>query len=658
MPTQLTNNNSQLTGNGVSIIILTKDAPQHLDNLLSSFFATNTYKPVEVLVIDHACPVKPGSPQGCFTGGDASNTKTTEKKQITNNNSQLTEISQLTVKDSSLITNNDLPREITPKEFPKEFHRGEQLTVKDSSQITNNHSQLTEISQLTVKDSCLITINHSQLTTNEVVSKYVALAFIRHIKRGKNYSFSNSCNFGAARARHPYLLFLNDDIVYTSDILPAAVARLEEDENLKYLSMGNHTIYRKQSPEHKLPSHKDQTAGEPFSIALFWKQNDTTIYGRRHDMIIKYLASRPDIDKVIVFDAPVSNKTIEKLAADRGLTQNSLVYDRIRQKVLGLLDTSKVSYRVFINESHKRYLDFIEENIDHHTNTFWFYPRIKDASAIIEHFTPDCVVADIVDDHRAWPDITQEMKQNASENYSAVLSRTNYCLCNCRPVMESMIEFFRDIRLVPNACDPTPLALPVYNNDLYDRLRQKKRPVIGFSGNLEKKIDTLLLEKTAASFPESDLVLIGSTHANPEILNLDRFSNVHFTGVVPYEQTGTWMSLFDVALIPHLDMKLTRNMNPLKLYHYLAWDIPVVSTEVHNIDASSGMVFMCKSHDEFLGKIRDILDKKVHLPDISQWRRDNSWAARLEPHVDEIVGFAKSKRVAVNGYDGLEPDNK
>src|SRR5690554_1224017 len=37
-------------------------------------------------------------------------------------------------------------------------------------------------------------------------------------------------------------------------------------------------------------------------IVIFWKQNDTGLYGRRHDMVIKYLASRKDINKVVVFD--------------------------------------------------------------------------------------------------------------------------------------------------------------------------------------------------------------------------------------------------------------------------------------------------------------------------------------------------------------------
>jgi len=134
---------------GISIIVLTKDAPHLLDRLLSSFFKVNTHSPVEWIIIDH---------------GDSS-----------------------------------------------------------SSQLTNNNSQLTGTPQLT---------NNNSLLTRDVINNYISYAFIRHIKRDKNYSFAQSCNYGASKAKHPYLLFINNDIIYTSDVLPKAVDALEKDESI------------------------------------------------------------------------------------------------------------------------------------------------------------------------------------------------------------------------------------------------------------------------------------------------------------------------------------------------------------------------------------------------------------------------------------------
>jgi GT2 family glycosyltransferase len=75
----------------------------------------------------------------------------------------------------------------------------------------------------------LIIIDHGSTDkTSEVVSLYATRAFIRLINRGRNHSFASSCNLGASKARHPHLLFLNNDIIYTSDVLPTAADRLAD----------------------------------------------------------------------------------------------------------------------------------------------------------------------------------------------------------------------------------------------------------------------------------------------------------------------------------------------------------------------------------------------------------------------------------------------
>ena len=44
---------------------------------------------------------------------------------------------------------------------------------------------------------------------------------------------------------------------------------------------------------------------DKLDIVFFWKQNDTGIYGRRQDMLVKYLAQDPRISRILHFDAPV-----------------------------------------------------------------------------------------------------------------------------------------------------------------------------------------------------------------------------------------------------------------------------------------------------------------------------------------------------------------
>jgi hypothetical protein len=109
-------------------------------------------------------------------------------------------------------------------------------------------------------------------------------------------------------------------------------------------------------------------------------------------------------------------------------------------------------------------------------------------------------------------------------------------------------------------------------------------------------------------------------------------------GVVPYDEVGAWVSRFDVGIIPHLDMELTRSMNPLKLYVYLRWGVPVVSTEIYNVDRSHGMVSMASSHEEFLARIADVLAAgKPPADELQDYIEENSWSARFGLHVDALL---------------------
>ena len=76
----------------------------------------------------------------------------------------------------------------------------------------------------------LIVIDHGSTdNTADIVASYVSRAMIRLIRKLDRDNFAGSCNFGAQKAHYPYLLFLNNDIVYTSDMLPRGVEILEDD---------------------------------------------------------------------------------------------------------------------------------------------------------------------------------------------------------------------------------------------------------------------------------------------------------------------------------------------------------------------------------------------------------------------------------------------
>jgi glycosyltransferase involved in cell wall biosynthesis len=192
-----------------------------------------------------------------------------------------------------------------------------------------------------------------------------------------------------------------------------------------------------------------------------------------------------------------------------------------------------------------------------------------------------------------------------------------------------MRAFAPGIHVVPNACD---LPDAVASAPRPKQLRAMDGPIIGYVGNLSARIDLALLEAIARARPLWQFVFVGSAHFDQSILRLDALPNVHFVGVKPYEEAQRFVSHFDVALIPHVVNDMTRSMNPLKAYVYVAAGVPVVSTPIANLDelvALGDLVTVAEGPEAFIAAIEAALTSGKRAPD-RELLRTCSWPARVD----------------------------
>ncbi|GAB3343664.1 glycosyltransferase [Marilutibacter aestuarii] len=402
-------------------------------------------------------------------------------------------------------------------------------------------------------------------------------------------------------------------------------------------------------------------------VVLFWKQNDSTVYGRRNDMVAKYLASRPDVRTVLVVDAPISEARLESFDRVSDPSRHDrLIAERTRAKQESRLDRGKIRHAVFVHEGGEYAFDeqdrpraafldayegflralFLRSGIDPANSLFWVYPRNFSIEPLIDRFHPRHLVVDVVDDHRAWPGVEPAEKHRLARHYQGLMKRADRVLVNCESVLQAMEELGGTPRLVPNGCDmPLPgglLAHAPAAGTTGRVLPDFDGQVLGYVGNLESKIDVDLLDRLAHRFPRCRIVLVGSTHANPDVLRLSRHSNIVFPGVVPYDELGPWLARMDLGIIPHLRSELTRHMNPLKAFVYLANGVPVVSTDVPNVEPIPGLLAVASDTQAFLETVEQWLERP--RPPRSRFTAVAarvSWEARLGGVVD---GLAPSDR--------------
>ncbi len=398
---------------------------------------------------------------------------------------------------------------------------------------------------------------------------------------------------------------------------------------------------------------------EQYDLVVFWKQNDTSIYGRRQDMFLKYLQRTGRFGRIVHFDSPISPGTLTRtyLASTGRADQRRLVVRQTLNRLAHRRDDDNLIHRTFLYgakrgsqtflRSRSEYPEYVKAVLAKHgvgnrLTVFWVYPTNDHLPGLLDALSPDLVVADVVDDNSTWHRPGSHQHGVIERNYRDIVSRSDVVLANCAPVAERMGEFTADVHLVPNGCE-TPEPGP--RGPRPSELRGLVGPVIGYVGNLSDRIDIELLDDLARARTDWHFVFVGSAHLDQSILRLDRHPNVHFVGVKPYEEAKRFIRYFDVALIPHLDNEMTRSMNPLKAFVYCAEGVPVVSTPIANMYELGDLITVAKGVDGFLDAIEDVLAGERQEVDVDALA-PHTWERRVEQVItliDEAAGVGETR---------------
>ncbi|HRW36828.1 MAG: glycosyltransferase [Acidimicrobiales bacterium] len=394
---------------------------------------------------------------------------------------------------------------------------------------------------------------------------------------------------------------------------------------------------------------------ERYDVVMFWKQNDSSIYGRRQDMVLEHLRRSDRVATIVHFDAPISPEQLVKTyRGGRGEAsdQSTLVVRQTVERVLRRRDEPGVRRRTFVHAGSttaklrlprrtgfeayvRRTLEREGVGTGARPVVFWTFPTNADLPGLIDAFDPEVVVADVVDDNRTWYEPGSPGWDRTEANYREVLRRSDVVLANCEPVAEAMASFAPEVQVVPNGLELPAVDRRAHRGPRPAALADVRGPVLAYVGNLSARIDIALLEAVATARPEWTLVLVGSAHLDRSILALDRLANVRFLGVTPYAEVRRLLEHVDVGLIPHVDNEMTRAMNPLKAFVYASAGVPIVATPVANLAELGDLLTVAEGADAFVGAIEALL--AAGRPDLDlEVLTPHSWDERVRVALDLV----------------------
>jgi glycosyltransferase involved in cell wall biosynthesis len=176
------------------------------------------------------------------------------------------------------------------------------------------------------------------------------------------------------------------------------------------------------------------------------------------------------------------------------------------------------------------------------------------------------------------------------------------------------------------------------------------RPRLGFFGVIDERMDIGLLEAVAKSRPDWQLILLGPV-VKIDPADLPSLPNIHYLGSKSYADLPSYISSWDVALLPFAKNDATRFISPTKTPEYLAAGKPVVSTSIRDVVrpyAALGLTRIADTPAEFVAACEAALSEPTTKllrradPFLAKMSWDTTWR-QMESLVERAVSSNSSR---------------
>ncbi len=233
-------------------------------------------------------------------------------------------------------------------------------------------------------------------------------------------------------------------------------------------------------------------------------------------------------------------------------------------------------------------------------------------------------VYDIIDDWEGF------YRENFISEYDK--ETENYLANNCdvlsavNQLLKDKFKNFGDVSLIPNGYSPGLLR------DETSKTLKKGSITLGFFGHLHPaRFNWELLINVARKEKDWIFYIIG--FGGPKDLTLP--GNIYLTGPVKPSDLSAYAKNWDVAIIPYRNNELCRKLNPIKIFEYLYFNLPIVATgceDVKNYPYS----YYANNEFEFINFIKKAAANRVEKEKISAMLKEATWENRLRQLLDLI----------------------
>ena len=275
----------------------------------------------------------------------------------------------------------------------------------------------------------------------------------------------------------------------------------------------------------------------------------------------------------------------------------------------------------------------------------WFYDPMA-VTAFAGQMDEVLTVYDCMDEFSKFCCAPPEIVEREAE----LLARADVVFTGGRKLFESKSRFNTNCHFYGCGVDAEHFG-SARKDDIWipPELERCSKPVLGYFGVVDERMDYELITKLADASPDWTIVMIGPA-MKIDAAVLPQRPNLLWLGQQPYEQLPAFCKGFNVCLMPFALNESTEFINPTKALEYMATGRPIVSSAVPDVVRNFGaVVHVANSHDEFIRLCR----RAIEQPDPGRIERGLKMAA--ENSWEQIVGELENHVVAaLNRKESLE----
>lgn len=191
-----------------------------------------------------------------------------------------------------------------------------------------------------------------------------------------------------------------------------------------------------------------------------------------------------------------------------------------------------------------------------------------------------------------------------------LLEQSDLVICTSKQLQEAKKKQHPKTFFISNAADIKHSILATDEQlQEHQTLKSIPKPVIGYFGSIEKRIDYAMMEEVAKQHADKSFVFAGPVSKEFVPESFVALPNVHFIGRIPYDEMPSVLKGFDVAIIPFRKYEDSAAVFPMKLFEYLGAGKPVIATDF-NPDLepfTDGLVPYCSNAESFSAAISEAL---------------------------------------------------